>query len=74
MRLIPLVHENSKGVYHGDGLHPGDEPKDTLFIMRSCRSIFEWCKCCQQALGVLSFYDISDSINNNLAFILIAQA
>jgi hypothetical protein len=43
-RLIPLIHETSKGVYHGDGLHPGEEPKATLFVLRSCRSKSGWCK------------------------------
>jgi hypothetical protein len=36
-RLIPLLHEISKVVYHGDGLHPGDEPKAPLFVLRLCR-------------------------------------
>jgi hypothetical protein len=42
--LIPLVHEISQGVYHGDGLHPGDKPKAPLFVLRSCRSKSGWCK------------------------------
>jgi hypothetical protein len=61
-RLIPLVHETRRGVYHGDGLHPGDEPKAPLFVFGSCRSKSGWCKRRLQASKVLSMYDISDSI------------
>jgi hypothetical protein len=65
-RLIPLIHEIRKGVYHGDGLHPGDEPNAPLFVLRSCRSKSGWCKRRLQASEVLSMYDISDSITNGL--------
>jgi hypothetical protein len=66
-RLIPFIRETSKGgVYHGDGLHPGDEPRSPLFILRSCRSNSVWCKRRLQASEVLSLYDISDSINIGL--------
>jgi hypothetical protein len=65
-RLIPLIHETSKGVYHGDGLHPGDEPKDPLFVLRSCRSKSGWCKRRLQASEILSMYDISDSVTHGL--------
>jgi hypothetical protein len=34
-RLIPLVHETCKGLYHVDGLCPRDEPKAPLFVLRS---------------------------------------
>jgi hypothetical protein len=66
-RLIPLIHETAKGVYHGDGLHPGDEHKAPLFILRSCRSTSVWCKRRLQASEVLtSLYDISDYITIGL--------
>jgi hypothetical protein len=65
-RLRPLSHEISKGVYHVDGLHPGDEPKASLFVLRSCRSKSGWCKRQLQASEVHSMYDISDSITNGL--------
>jgi hypothetical protein len=61
-RLIPLFHETCKGVYHRYGLHPGDEPKAPLFVLRSCRSESGWCKRRLQASEVLIMYDISDSI------------
>jgi hypothetical protein len=64
--LIPLVSETCKGVYHGDGLHPGDEPKAPLFVLRSCRSKSGWRKRRLQASEVLSVYDISDSITKGL--------
>jgi hypothetical protein len=52
-RLRTLVHETCKGVYHGDGLHTGDEPKPPLFVLRSCRSKSGWCKRRLQASEVL---------------------
>jgi hypothetical protein len=64
--LIPLFHEYCTGVYHGDGLHPGDEPKAPLFVLRSCRSKSGWCKRRLQASEVLSMYDISDYITKGL--------
>jgi hypothetical protein len=64
--LIPLIHEISKGVYHGEGLHTGDEPKAPLFVLRSCQSKSGWCKRRLQASEVLSMYDISDSITKGL--------
>jgi hypothetical protein len=36
-RLITLVHEHVKGIYHGDGLYPGDVAKYPLFLLGSCR-------------------------------------
>jgi hypothetical protein len=65
-RLIPLIHETSKGVYNGDGLHPGSEPKAPLFVLRSCCSKSGWCKRELQASEILSMYDISDSVTNGL--------
>jgi hypothetical protein len=64
-RLIPLIHETSKGVYQGDGIHPGDEPKTPLFVMRSCRSKSGWCKRRLQASEILSMHD-SDSVTKRL--------
>jgi hypothetical protein len=61
-----LARETLKGVYHRDGLHPGDDPKDPLFVLRSCRSRSGWCKRRVQALEVLSMYDISNSITKGL--------
>jgi hypothetical protein len=65
-RLIPLIHEISKGVYHRDGLHPGDESNSPLFVLRSCRSKSSWCKRRLQASEVLSMYDISDSVTKSI--------
>jgi hypothetical protein len=53
-------------VYHGDGLQPGDDPKAPLFVLRSCRSKYRWCKRRLQASEVLSVYNISDSITKGL--------
>jgi hypothetical protein len=61
-----LVHETAKGVYHGDGLHPGGEPTAPLFILHSCRSESGRCNCHLQVSEVLSLYDISDSIIKGL--------
>jgi hypothetical protein len=66
-RLVPFINETCKGVYHIDGLHPGDEPKAPLFVLRSCRSKYRWCKRRLQASEVLSMYDISDSITKGFA-------
>jgi hypothetical protein len=64
--LIPLDHETCKGVYNGDGLHPGDEPTAPLFVLQSRRSRSGWCKRRLQASEVLRMYDISDSITKGL--------
>jgi hypothetical protein len=65
-RLGTLVRETCKGVYHGDGLHPGDEPMAPLFVLRSCRSKSGWWKRRLKASEVLIMYDISDSITREV--------
>jgi hypothetical protein len=64
--LIPLVHETCKGVYHGDGLHPGDDPKAPLFVLRLCRSKSGWCKRRLQASDVIIMYDSSEGLTEEL--------
>jgi hypothetical protein len=60
--LIPQVHPNSLGVYHGDGLYPASLTKPPQFLQRLCQTSTDCCKRKLDAAEVLSLYDISDTV------------
>jgi hypothetical protein len=61
-KLIPLVHSNYLGLYHGDGLYPASLTKPPQLLLRSCRTSTGWCKRNIDAAEVLSLYDISYTV------------
>jgi hypothetical protein len=60
--LTPLVYSESPGVYHGDGLYPGNLTKPPQFLLLSRRIPIGWCKRKLEMSEVLSLYDISDTV------------
>jgi hypothetical protein len=63
--LMPLVHSEVPGVYHGDGLHPEKLTKPPHFLLRSCRTSTGWCKRKLETSEVLRIYEISDTVLDN---------
>jgi hypothetical protein len=63
---LKVVHL-STGIYHCDGLYPGNATKSPLFMVRSCRLSSGWCKRRLHPSEVLCLYDISDTVCHSLS-------
>jgi hypothetical protein len=65
--LNPNVVLLSMGIYHFDGLYPGNAKKPPMFVVRSCRVSSGRCKRRLHPSEVLCLYDISNIVCRSLS-------
>jgi hypothetical protein len=60
--FTPKVVQVYPGIYHGDGLYPGEVGKPPLFLIRPCRVPSGWYKRRLHPIEVVCLYGISDNV------------